>query len=84
MTENIVRRSRIDCAVSRPGAIAKSRRDHAEIVGALRAHDVEAVVAAFDRHLDRIYRTTRVILEGDAGASALPAGKVVAFGPNDD
>jgi DNA-binding FadR family transcriptional regulator len=61
-------------AISRPGAIAKSCRDHAAIVAALRAHDAAAVVAAFDHHLNRIYRTTRVILESEARASGLPAG----------
>jgi DNA-binding FadR family transcriptional regulator len=67
-------------AVSRPGAIAKSHRDHTAIVAALRAHDVAAVVAAFDQHLNRIYRTTRVVLDSDKHASNLPAGEVVPFG----
>jgi DNA-binding FadR family transcriptional regulator len=71
-------------AVSRPGAIAKSCRDHAAIVAALRAHDVGAVVAAFDHHLNRIYRTTRVVLESDTRASGLPAGQVVPFDPDAD
>lgn len=49
-------------AVSRPGAIRQSTEDHRAIVAALRAHDPDATVAAFDRHLDRIYRTTRSVL----------------------
>jgi DNA-binding FadR family transcriptional regulator len=49
-------------AVSRPGAIQKSCRDHTAIVAALRAHDEKAVVAAFDAHLKRIYDTTRLVL----------------------
>lgn len=49
-------------AVSQPGAIQKSTRDHTAIVAALRVHDEKAVVAAFDAHLKRIYETTRLIL----------------------
>ncbi len=67
-------------AVSQPGAIEKSIRDHTAIVAALRAHDASAVVAAFDHHINRIYRTTRVILDTENRASALPAGEVVPFG----
>jgi DNA-binding FadR family transcriptional regulator len=50
-------------AMSQPGAILRSYRDHTEIMAGLRAHDAAAVVAAFDRHLDRIYATTRAILD---------------------
>jgi DNA-binding FadR family transcriptional regulator len=50
-------------AVSQPGAILRSYRDHTDIMAGLRARDAAAVVAAFDRHLDRIYRTTRAILD---------------------
>jgi DNA-binding FadR family transcriptional regulator len=50
-------------AVSQPGAILRSYKDHSEIMAGLRAHDRAAVVASFDRHLDRIYRTTEAILE---------------------
>lgn len=53
-------------AVSRKGAITLSFEDHVAIVAALRRRDPEAVVAAFDVHLDRIYTTTRSIL-GKAG-----------------
>jgi DNA-binding FadR family transcriptional regulator len=67
-------------AVSEPGAIEKSIRDHTAIVVALRAHNSAAVVAAFDHHINRIYRTTRVILDTDPRASVLPAGEVVPFG----
>jgi DNA-binding FadR family transcriptional regulator len=49
-------------AVSRPGAIRKSYEDHGAIVAALRAHDEAGVVAAFDRHINRIYATTRPLL----------------------
>jgi DNA-binding FadR family transcriptional regulator len=49
-------------AVSRPGAIARSYEDHVEIVAGLRAHDAAAVVAAFRRHIERIYATTRTVL----------------------
>ena len=49
-------------AVSLPGAIEKSYRDHIAIYEALRARDPEAVVAAFGRHIDRIYTTTFEIL----------------------
>ncbi|WP_413991402.1 FadR/GntR family transcriptional regulator [Labrys okinawensis] len=56
-------------AVSQPGAIALSCQDHAAILAGLRARDPKAVVAAFGIHLDRIYTTTRSILEEEkAGA----------------
>lgn len=56
-------------AVSRPGAIAQSCQDHAAILAGLHARDPEAVVEAFGIHLDRIYASTRSILEEEA---ALP------------
>ena len=49
-------------AMSRPGAIAASCRDHAEIVEGLRRHDRDAVVAAFRTHLLRIYETTKELV----------------------
>ncbi|PDT53357.1 MULTISPECIES: FadR/GntR family transcriptional regulator [Sinorhizobium] len=49
-------------AMSRPGAIEASYKDHSEIFEALRRHDREAVVAAFHQHLMRIYRTTKELL----------------------
>ncbi|WP_018238123.1 FadR/GntR family transcriptional regulator [Ensifer sp. BR816] len=49
-------------AMSRPGAIEASYKDHREIVEALRRHDREAVVAAFRHHLMRIYQTTKELL----------------------
>ena len=52
-------------AISRPGAIAASTRDHEAIIAGLSAHDADAVVAAFDTHLDRIYATTRGVLDAD-------------------
>lgn len=50
-------------AMSQPGAILRSFKDHSEILAALRARDSAAVVAAFEHHLDRIYSTTRAILD---------------------
>jgi DNA-binding FadR family transcriptional regulator len=49
-------------AVSQPGAIEESYRDHVAIYEALRARNPEAVVEAFGRHIDRIYATTVQIL----------------------
>lgn len=49
-------------AMSRPGAIEASRADHRAIVKALRARDRDAVVTAFGRHLERIYRSTKTVL----------------------
>jgi DNA-binding FadR family transcriptional regulator len=66
-------------AVSRPGAIQKSFNDHAAIVAALRVHDAKAVVAAFDAHLKRIYRTTRMILREDAGGRPETSSDLVKF-----
>jgi DNA-binding FadR family transcriptional regulator len=69
-------------AVSKHGAIAKSYADHRAILDALQARDVAAVVAAFQRHIDRIYATTISIIgqkadvearqEDPAGAPAAP------------
>lgn len=49
-------------AMSRPGAIEASYKDHSDIVAALRRHDRAAVVAAFHHHLIRIYETTKALL----------------------
>ena len=49
-------------AMAEPGAIGKSHADHKAIVAALSAHDPDAVVAAFNRHLERIYSTTVAIM----------------------
>ncbi|SRR5579883_46919 len=57
-------------AMSQPGQILRSYKDHTEIASALRARDPAGVVAAFDRHLDRIFTTTQAILE----AMARPPG----------
>jgi DNA-binding FadR family transcriptional regulator len=60
-------------AMSQPGAMLLSFKDHCEILAGLRARDAEAVVAAFERHLERIYNTTRAILDAaapDGSASA--------------
>lgn len=53
--------------VSQPGAIERSYRDHVAIVEALRAHDRDAVVEAFGRHLDQIYTTTKSIMNELSG-----------------
>jgi DNA-binding FadR family transcriptional regulator len=50
-------------AVSQPGAIRRSYQDHVAIVAALRARDPAAIVKAFDHHIDRIYTTTRSVLD---------------------
>ncbi|MER0238406.1 FadR/GntR family transcriptional regulator [Fulvimarina sp. MAC8] len=58
-------------AMSKSGAIEKSYDDHRAIVEALKRHDREAVVSAFDIHLDRIYRTTKTVIAdvGEEGSS---------------
>ena len=50
-------------AMSQPGAILRSFKDHSQILAGLHARDAAAVVAAFEHHLDRIYNTTRAILD---------------------
>lgn len=50
-------------AVSRENAILQSVGDHEAILDALERHDVTDVVAAFNVHLDRIYQTTRLVIE---------------------
>jgi DNA-binding FadR family transcriptional regulator len=49
-------------AMSEPGAIEASYNDHVAIVDALARQDRDAVVAAFQHHLTRIYETTSVLL----------------------
>lgn len=56
-------------AVARPGAIGRSYADHRAIVEALRRKDPEAATAAFAVHAERIYETTRSVLEVGAGPS---------------
>lgn len=56
-------------AVSRPGAIAQSHRDHLAIFAALSRHDEAAVVRAFSVHTERIYDTTRSVLEVERHAT---------------
>jgi DNA-binding FadR family transcriptional regulator len=58
-------------AMSRPGAIEMSYRDHVEIFEALSAHDPDAVTAAFGRHIDRIYSTTVAIMDANVAKSNL-------------
>lgn len=55
-------------AVSRPGAIRKSYEDHLAIVAALRSRDRTAAVAAFERHINRIYATTRSLMPRSVAA----------------
>jgi DNA-binding FadR family transcriptional regulator len=65
-------------AMAQSGAIAQSYKEHLAIVESLRAHDRKAVVAAFERHLIRIYTTTKSILEETSEMQAdtpLSAGK---------
>lgn len=50
-------------AVSQPNAIGISIGDHEAILDGLKRHDPEAVVTAFNVHLDRIYQTTRRVIE---------------------
>lgn len=45
-------------ALQRPGAIAHSVTDHRAIVAALKSGDPETAVAAMQRHLDQVHRTT--------------------------
>ena len=52
-------------AVSQPGAIEKSYRDHLAIFKALSAHDPQAATDAIGRHIDRIYATTVEILDDE-------------------
>lgn len=49
-------------AVSLPGAIEKSYRDHVAIYEALEAHDPRAATEAFGRHIEQIYATTVDVL----------------------
>ncbi len=58
-------------AMSQPGAIERSYRDHVEIFDALTARDLDAVTAAFGRHIDRIYSTTVAIMDAKAMKSGL-------------
>ncbi len=48
--------------MAKPGAIEASYLDHLAIFEALARHDRDAVVAAFEHHLTRIYDTTKVQL----------------------
>ncbi|WP_062211179.1 FadR/GntR family transcriptional regulator [Aureimonas sp. AU12] len=57
-------------AVAEPGAIARSVGDHEAIVAALERRDADATIAAFETHLDRIYRTTRDVV----ARTGTPAG----------
>ncbi|MDK1385223.1 HTH-type transcriptional regulator LutR [Ensifer psoraleae] len=61
-------------AMSRPGAIGASYKDHSDIVEALARRDREAVVAAFRHHLMRIYETTKELL-AEVGRAERSMGK---------
>jgi DNA-binding FadR family transcriptional regulator len=70
-------------AMARPGAIPNSYEDHAAILAGLRAHDCDAVLAAFDVHLNRIYATTRSILaDGATTKSSKKPRSVTQSGPS--
>jgi DNA-binding FadR family transcriptional regulator len=60
-------------AMAQPGAILRSYKEHLAITDALRARSAAAAVEAFDRHIERIYTTTRSILEDGAPATAAAA-----------
>ena len=49
-------------ALQRKGAIAHSVEEHAGIVAALRTGKPAAAVAAMQRHLDQVHRTTRAVM----------------------
>jgi DNA-binding FadR family transcriptional regulator len=67
-------------AMSQPGAILRSYKDHTEIMAGLCARDSASVVAAFDRHLDRIYTTTQAILDAMGRHPSAGAGQATAKG----
>lgn len=50
-------------ALKRKGAIAHSVDEHAAIVAALRSREPGAAVAAMQRHLDQVQRTTRAVMK---------------------
>jgi DNA-binding FadR family transcriptional regulator len=58
-------------ALKRKNAIAHSVDEHQRIVGALRARDPQAAVAAMSQHLDQVHRTTRAVMR--SGAARRPA-----------
>lgn len=65
-------------AVSGPDAIGQSVAEHEAILAALEAADAAAAVAAFEIHINRIYRTTRSIISGSDGCdptTSAPAAK---------
>jgi DNA-binding FadR family transcriptional regulator len=62
-------------AVSQPGAILRSYKDHLDVVAALRARSPAKALEAFDRHIDRIYTTTRSILEESDKRARKSTGK---------
>ncbi|ACB95700.1 FadR/GntR family transcriptional regulator [Beijerinckia indica] len=49
-------------AMSKPDAMNQSYEDHAAIVEALRSHDPEATSLVFDRHINRIYATSKKLM----------------------
>ncbi|WP_208179748.1 FCD domain-containing protein [Sinorhizobium medicae] len=65
-------------AMSRPGAIDASYKDHSDIVAALRRRDRAAVVAAFHHHLIRIYETTKTLLANEEASGRKPKQKAPA------
>jgi DNA-binding FadR family transcriptional regulator len=67
-------------AMSQPGAILRSYKDHTEIMAGLCARDSVSVFSAFDRHLDRIYTTTQAILDAMGRHPSAGAGQATAKG----
>ena len=59
-------------AMGEAGAIQRSYEDHVAIVEAFAAGDADAVVAAFEQHLARIYETTRQQLAVGASSEVFP------------
>jgi DNA-binding FadR family transcriptional regulator len=50
-------------ALQRKGAIAHSVAEHRELVAALRTGDPDKAVAAMQRHLDQVHRTTQAVMK---------------------
>jgi DNA-binding FadR family transcriptional regulator len=61
-------------AMAQPGAILRSYKEHIAIMAALEARNAARAVDAFDRHIERIYTTTRSILENAGKGEPASAG----------
>jgi FCD domain len=62
-------------AMSQPGAILRSYKEHLAIMVALEARSAAKAVDAFDRHIERNYQTTRSMLQ-EAGKAAPAAARI--------